>query len=289
MSLKCSLFGHAFGDPDVEREREEQGSEVVITIRETEVCQRCGTERVVSENKEVTTLETPDFEDDGDEPPAADTGAASGAVEGSAHADHADEARDAELVDEAEEPTVPDAEGRHPADAVAQVGNDTDAGGSDEVDAPAGPHDDPDADDGVILDDGPAEPESDESVDAGQEPTDVGLGADAGADEQSVEPEREPEPTAEPASIAERNPAAAWPEETEGDEPDWVRETEHTAPDVDPGAGHADAGSAVTVPEGEFYCQECGFTTSVEATSLREGDFCPECQTGSLAHRPESE
>ncbi|MFW6018859.1 MAG: DUF7093 family protein, partial [Halapricum sp.] len=60
MSLKCSIFGHSFEESTVEREREEQGSEVVITIREVQTCTRCGERRVVSENKEVTTLETPD-------------------------------------------------------------------------------------------------------------------------------------------------------------------------------------------------------------------------------------
>jgi len=58
MSLKCSLFGCKWGETEVEREREEDGSEVVTTIRETETCKRCGDVRVVSENKEVTTLET---------------------------------------------------------------------------------------------------------------------------------------------------------------------------------------------------------------------------------------
>ena len=47
--------------------------------------------------------------------------------------------------------------------------------------------------------------------------------------------------------------------------------------------------SAVTVPEGQFLCPECGFTTEVEATSLRAGDFCPECHTGTLDHQPEAE
>ncbi|MFT4946748.1 MAG: hypothetical protein ACI8TL_000984, partial [Natronomonas sp.] len=58
MSFKCSVFGHAYGDSEIEREREEDGSEVVTTIRETQTCTRCGEMRVVSENKEVTTLET---------------------------------------------------------------------------------------------------------------------------------------------------------------------------------------------------------------------------------------
>ncbi|MFA9515744.1 hypothetical protein ACERIT_00745 [Halopenitus sp. H-Gu1] len=56
MGLRC-LLGHDFGEPTVEREREEEGDQVVITVREIEECDRCGERRVVSENKEVTTLE----------------------------------------------------------------------------------------------------------------------------------------------------------------------------------------------------------------------------------------
>jgi hypothetical protein len=58
MSFKCSIFGHAYGDSEIERERDEEGNEVVTTIREIQTCKRCGETRVVSENKEVTTLET---------------------------------------------------------------------------------------------------------------------------------------------------------------------------------------------------------------------------------------
>ena len=59
MGLKCSVLGHKYGEATVEREREEQGSEVVITIQERETCERCGNTRIVSENKEVTAIETP--------------------------------------------------------------------------------------------------------------------------------------------------------------------------------------------------------------------------------------
>lgn len=56
MGLQCSLLGHAFEDAGVEREREEQGSEVVTTEREIERCRRCDTERVVSESTEVAAV-----------------------------------------------------------------------------------------------------------------------------------------------------------------------------------------------------------------------------------------
>ncbi|RLM56544.1 hypothetical protein DVK02_08555 [Halobellus sp. Atlit-31R] len=60
MGLKCRLLGHAYGEPEVERSREEQGDEVVVTIREVQVCERCGDEQVVSQNKEVTAIRSPE-------------------------------------------------------------------------------------------------------------------------------------------------------------------------------------------------------------------------------------
>src|SRR6056297_2009748 len=59
MSLRCSLLGHSYGEAEIEREREEQGSEVVVTVREFEECERCGEQNVLSENKEVTAIESP--------------------------------------------------------------------------------------------------------------------------------------------------------------------------------------------------------------------------------------
>ncbi|MEF8779709.1 MAG: hypothetical protein V5A46_03390 [Haloferacaceae archaeon] len=56
MGLRC-LFGHDFTEPELERERETSGGEVVITVREVKTCRRCGETQVVSENKEVTSVE----------------------------------------------------------------------------------------------------------------------------------------------------------------------------------------------------------------------------------------
>ena len=72
MGLTCSLLGHAFDETDVDRDRSEQGSEVVTVVRELEVCSRCGETRVVSENKEVTSIVEPD---DGDDPVTGGPGA----------------------------------------------------------------------------------------------------------------------------------------------------------------------------------------------------------------------
>ena len=57
MGLKCSLLGHSFEPADRERERKEQGKEVVTVVREIERCVRCGEERIVSESTEVTAVD----------------------------------------------------------------------------------------------------------------------------------------------------------------------------------------------------------------------------------------
>ncbi|WP_144927280.1 DUF7093 family protein [Halorubrum salsamenti] len=56
MGLRC-LLGHDFDEPELRREREEDGNEVVTTVTEVKTCARCGETQVVSENTEVTTME----------------------------------------------------------------------------------------------------------------------------------------------------------------------------------------------------------------------------------------
>lgn len=56
MGIRC-LFGHDFGDPETEHQRDERGDEVVVTIREYKECSRCGRQRTLSENTEVKTTE----------------------------------------------------------------------------------------------------------------------------------------------------------------------------------------------------------------------------------------
>ena len=58
MVVRCSLIGHSYGETEIDRDREERGSEVVVTVVEYEVCSRCGTRSVLSENTEVTTKHT---------------------------------------------------------------------------------------------------------------------------------------------------------------------------------------------------------------------------------------
>jgi ssDNA-binding Zn-finger/Zn-ribbon topoisomerase 1 len=237
MSFKCSVFGHRYGDPEVEREREEQGSEVVITITETETCKRCGEQRVVSENKEVTTLETPS-DIVGDDLPGE-----------TAKADDP-------------EPTQPEPETEsvETPEPAPEATDDAEFIGDDEPTAEreSTAESKPDDDDPAAWPQEGNEPETDDAVI---------LDEDEGAEDDGRKP-------------------GEWPSEDDGDDDDWtpgtgqeLKPVEDEQPDVEPTA------SAVTVPEGEFYCPECEFTTDVEASSLRAGDFCPECHRGSLSHR----
>jgi len=251
MGLKCSILGHRFEETEVERDREEQGSEVVTTIRELETCTRCGERQVVSENKEVTTLATPDEPAEGtaDDAPADADGEAtadSAAEEESAAESTADDTVDsAEIVEETTTTSIPDAE------AVTEDTDDSD-GPADERGPTASPESDT-TDDAVILDDG-----------------------------DDTAPERDPGEWPDEPEDRLQSPedAADWPDsgregaaEDDGYETPLLQEDDDTRP-----ASEAD----VTVPEGTYRCDECGFTTDVEASSLRRGDFCPECHRGTL-------
>ena len=266
MGIKCSLFGHAFGETTVERDREEQGSEVVSTIRELQTCTRCGERRVVSENKEVTTLETPsDIVGDelsgegGSGVPDEATGD-TGPDRGGA-ADAADAAGGAGGGDPDPGPgtaSVPSAE-TDTATGTDAVSEATTAPEPD-VAASADADPDPEEDDGVILDDDDGEDDDGRAPGEwpGEEDEDTGSGDHAG----------------------ETDAVAEWPEEENEDGDDWAPETDSDTPtEVEP------TSTAVTVPEGTFHCPECEFSTPVEDSSLRAGDFCPECHRGSLEHR----
>lgn len=101
MGLRCSLLGHDYGDVDVEREREERGSEVVLTVREYEECTHCGDRHVVSENTEVRSISTSaGVGPRSAEPPAANPGS----TDAGAFAAETDETgeTDAAFIDAAE-------------------------------------------------------------------------------------------------------------------------------------------------------------------------------------------
>jgi ssDNA-binding Zn-finger/Zn-ribbon topoisomerase 1 len=286
MGLKCSVLGHKYGETTVEREREEQGSEVVITIQERETCERCGNTRIVSENKEVTAIETP-------------SDIASDLVEDESESESETAATESPPEDEPTAGTVePTNEGTERSDGWDSVDDPVEtpdnAGiGDDSVDD--GEPVDPSADDAEIIDDSDDEEEESGDVELDEPTTTVDV-PDAEGEEPVTEDETDPEKDdglilgeeEESESTGDDRQPGEWPEEPGDDGDDWSPETMP----VDTGTEDSSSvkptsDSAVTVPEGEFACPECGFTTEVESTSLREGDFCPECHKGSLVTRGE--
>jgi hypothetical protein len=287
MGIKCSLLGHSFDDGSVEREREEQGSEVVITIRETETCTRCGQERVVSENKEVTTLETPDDvgaeptppEPDPDPDPVPEAEATDDKTVPTVEEPTEETPEeppvtdDAEILDDDEEDDTDREPGQWPQEADPDTAEDED------FDQYGYVEDDPEdaavveGDDAEFIDDdGDATPDPEptpddespaqaaEGADPTPEPTDDAELIDDDGDAEFIDGDDD-----EPAeqSAARTN---AWPSEQEG--------ADENGQPTGPGA--------VTVPDGEFVCGNCGFSTPVESSSLRAGDFCPECHKETL-------
>ncbi|WP_336134271.1 DUF7093 family protein [Natronomonas amylolytica] len=243
MGLKCSILGHAFEPTGTETERQEQGSEVVTTVREIEECTRCGKERVVSETTEVTAVVDSEEVDIDEGATTADIDGGAGAdspeggSEGSAFDGVVDRSmgeEDAEVLDDEE------ADGTD-ADAAAAAAVDELAESPDEEEEPAIEDRDPEEEDAEILTDDdeperdPGEWPDDEDVVAAHEPaTDPEDGDAAGAD-------------ADPASAVESESAS----------------------DEDRLAG-------ITVPEGTIVCPACDFTVDAES-SYRDGDPCPEC------------
>jgi hypothetical protein len=110
MGLKCSLFGHAFDERDVVRERDSTGSEVVTVVKDVERCTQCGTTRVVSTNKEVVSAAGA----------TADGGVDAGATLRTPGADTGD-GTDPDAFDATDQPG---AAGDGPGTAVAEPGGD---------------------------------------------------------------------------------------------------------------------------------------------------------------------
>lgn len=257
MGLRC-LLGHDFGEPELRREREEDGNEVVTTVTEVKTCARCGETQVVSENTEVTTLERltneataagsaaePDPASPANEP--ADLGEAggepnSGGAAAAAGKGDAEGSDDAVIIDDG-----PDGAAAHDVDRAEAAGPEGAVGTG-----AAGGEADAGGDGAELIDDGPAE--------AGD--ADGGGGLD-GDDEYAAYPEAEAAPGETPvdeertetddgvildeeAEAADDRERGAWPEVDEPPEeeneptpwPDHPGEDEGFSAEV--GAGNAD-------------------------------------------------
>lgn len=320
MGLRC-LLGHDFGPPEMEREREENGDEMVVTVREVETCRRCGEERVVSENKEVTAIRSPD-EVSLDDDEAADADAPSGPAEpeprttGTADAGSTgtpddvdipgDDADDGVILDEEEEAERghgewPDADGVTATESAGRV------------DTAAEAISDATASDGSTSEANESAESTDVADVAAEEGAEL-IDADDGDAEGEVSEER---PDAA-RSTESTGGTESWPEHEETDEGfDASQATGGGPADVSFGGGLTPDAAESTTERGrgeyvgadetgadefedivrvesdadedadvtEFFCPNCGLSERAGETSMRVGDICPSCHKGYVAER----
>lgn len=310
MGLRC-LIGHDFGEPQIERDRDEQGDEVVVSIREFKECARCGHRRTVSENKEITSLapSEPDSDPDPDPNDSVST-ASTGPVEDSFDDVSAEEDDGVILEDEPdEEPSR--GHGEWPA---ADIEEDTVGGpavtSNGEVDASGEPSggsgsEDPStgsaslkASDEVVAHAGPEPTGSDDTHASTADET--GSSADQ-LDEDDAGERAWPEvdEAADEGYEAEASDGETPPDAFVDDYSTRTEETAdsgdvlETAPTVDgsgiesrspgPTPGHQQRETPGV--ETEFVCPSCDHTLASAGSSLRPGDICPECGKGYLTER----
>lgn len=60
MTYRCTFFGHDYDSAEIEREEDQRGTVLVTTVREVEICRRCGERNVVHEYPITTPLEAAD-------------------------------------------------------------------------------------------------------------------------------------------------------------------------------------------------------------------------------------
>jgi predicted RNA-binding Zn-ribbon protein involved in translation (DUF1610 family) len=187
MGLRC-LLGHDFSEPELRREREEDGSEVVTTVTEVKTCARCGETQIVSENTEVTTMEQ-----------LADEAAAGAEAAATATETEPTVSGDRAAAGSPEHGAAASGTGStaelDPGAAEATVDRAADAGPDDAANAEADDDADADADDAVIIDDdSAAAAESGGAADAADtagsadtvDAADTAAAADATADEPAA-------------------------------------------------------------------------------------------------------
>jgi len=278
MGLRCSLLGHAYADPEIDRERDDRGDEVVVTVRETKTCERCGAETVVSENTEVRPVEPepePEPESDADSEPATSPGVDDEFEPPASAAEDdgviLDDEGDAEV--EAEEPEREP--GEWPEADDTRVEDEAAADAEPEPAAEPAPEPDDDADEGgQIIDaeeDSGVEVEDASTSDwptPGPDAEDEGFDADPGADGDGD------------VQMGGLTPQGVADAETDGEA---VVGGDGFGSGIEStGTASADPAEDVDV-DAEFVCPACDYVEPVLNSSLREGDICPECQRGYLS------
>lgn len=266
MSLRCSLLGHEYGESEIERDREERGDEVVISVTELERCKRCGNARVISENTEVTQRSTRSA-------PRTNVNAGADASEPAARQERE------ESLDEART-TATDRSLEAGPSSAADVDSDPGTEDAEILDAEASEDDSP-REPGAWPEHG--EPAVDEgAAAAGTTEWPSVEGEDEGFD-ASV-PDGEPTDVEFGGGITPRS-VDQGAEILEGVTSSGERESNVDAEFVRAGASPAPDRSADVEGETELYCPNCDTSDLDERDSLRAGDICPACHRGYLAER----
>ncbi|WP_224332931.1 DUF7093 family protein [Haloprofundus halobius] len=284
MGLRC-LLGHDFGETELEREREENGEEMVVTIREVKTCDRCGETQIVSENKEVTAVPGPDSalgDDDATTGVAAETELTGDTIEEQFEGDddfeppQSAEEDDGIILDD-EETAEPEPE-RQPGEwPEANVGDDSDDRMPTVEEVEGAEAADEGGSDADATDDPTPWPEvdgDDEGFDA--EPSD---GSPSDVTFGGLAPERADDETEyESRNGYDAEFIANGDEQLNGasDTADGFTRDESAAVELET--------RSEDVPT-EYVCPECGLTRPSNGSSLRAGDICPECRRGYIAER----
>lgn len=300
MGLRCSILGHTFDETEVRRDRRERGSgnEVVTVVAQIERCSRCGTERVVSENKEVVSVVDADEiglepdEDEGEDAAGAESTGPSADPSGTGSPGPATSDDLATgLGSDSDLPTDPD-DGESGAPADPDSGTEPTPDPDTETDPESGSAVDPSEEDAEFITETEGSLGGGEDVADDEAPGDAtggigGMAARSGAFDGEAEgsdespgggsTEDDAEILDEPES--ERAPGQ-WPDDPGEDDPWEPGSFEGREPDPDPDVEPV-ADSSFTVPEGSLKCPNCGYEVSA-ASSFRAGDACPDCQTGYL-------
>lgn len=264
MSLRCSLLGHEFGDSEIERDREERGNEVIISVVELERCTRCRKARTISENTEVTQLS-------GDESDALDATSRpepdSPDSRGEPKPAGFDSDPDSGTGIRPRPETVPETETEFGADPSIET--------------------DPTTEDTEIIEEGP-----DDDRESGAWP-DVAdhnqQRSDSSAGWPTVEGEDEGFDATTPDGTTDIEfGGGLTPQADQGAE---IIETDDSSAEGGSEAAFVSVEPIATPDqpgeeriETELFCPHCE-TTLDERDSLRAGDICPECHRGYLAER----
>lgn len=268
MGIRCSLLGHDFGPPETERNREERGDEVVITIRELQVCTRCGAEQVTSESTEVRPVRPAPDSVTEEEPDTAAEPTSAPPEEPSAHPAAGGDEPDPDVEDDA---VILEDDGSSAARDPGQWPDAEDTRMAESTDPP----DDPE----------PSETPPDESDDA----------TDAQAEAETKAGDGDAHDTPHPADADESGPEE-WPDPGPGDDEGFDATTpteggdgdEYVEAPDDPDSGIVSPSEeTVSIDDADtiFVCPSCDFQQPVSGSSLRSGDICPNCRKGYLTEQ----